>query len=201
MPGFSVGGPIRRNKTFFFVNSQWLHANQTAETTRTVYTAAARQGIWRYATGGRNRPAGVAGASVDANGNPVVPIASYDIVANDPQRLGLDPTTQRLIGLTPLPNNFTHSGGDGLNTAGYTFAAPEEERQMDFVTKIDHTFSSNNGAFIRYSKGYQDTNCDQVNAGEPLFPDRRVSSTRSGRPTTGRATGAGMRDRTSSMNS
>ena len=24
MPGFSVGGPIRRNKTFFFVNTQWL---------------------------------------------------------------------------------------------------------------------------------------------------------------------------------
>ena len=41
---------------------------------------------------------------------------------------------------TPLPNNFTT--GDGLNTAGYTFAAPEEEKQMDFVTKIDHTFNT-----------------------------------------------------------
>jgi hypothetical protein len=168
MPGFSVGGPIRRNRTFFFVNNQWLRANQTGETTRTVYTAAARQGLWRYATGGRNQPAGVSGASVDASGNPIVPIASYNISANDPQRLGLDPTIQGLIDRTPLPNNFTV--GDGLNTAGYTFAAPEEERQMDFVTKIDHTFNSSNSAFFRYSKGYQDTNCDQVNDGEPPFP-------------------------------
>ena len=28
MPGFSVGGPILRNRTFFFVNSQWLNANR-----------------------------------------------------------------------------------------------------------------------------------------------------------------------------
>ena len=52
MPGFSLGGPIRRNKTFFFVNTQWLQADQNTETTRTVYTAAARQGLWRYSTGG-----------------------------------------------------------------------------------------------------------------------------------------------------
>jgi hypothetical protein len=170
VPGFSVGGPIRRSKTFFFVNSQWLRAEQTGSTTRTVYTASARQGQWRYSTSGRNQPAGVSGASVDANGNPIVPIGTYNVVANDPQHLGLDPTTQRLINVMPLPNNFTHSGGDGLNTAGYTFPALEEERQMDFVTKIDNTFNDSNTAFFRYSKGYQDTNCDQVNGGEPPFP-------------------------------
>ena len=168
MPGFSVGGPIRRDKAFFFVNSQWLSAEQTGSITRTVYTGPARQGIWRYATGGRNQPAGVTGASVDANGNPVVPIASYDVVANDPARLGIDPTIQRLIGMSPLPNNFTV--GDGLNTAGYTFPPAEEERQMDFVTRIDYTINEGNRAFFRYSKGYQDTNCDQVNGGEPFFP-------------------------------
>jgi hypothetical protein len=170
MPGFSVGGPIRRNKTFFFVNSQWLRAEQTGSTTRTVYTAAARQGLWRYAPGGRNQPAGVSGASVDANGTPIVTVTTYDIVVNDPQRLGLDPTVQRLIGISPLPNNFSHSGGDGLNTAGFTFSALEEERQMDFVTRIDHTLNSANAAFFRYSRGYQNTDCDQVNGGEPFFP-------------------------------
>jgi hypothetical protein len=169
MPGFSFGGPIRRDRTFFFVNSQWLRAEQSSELTRTVYTEAARQGIWRYSTVGRNQPAGSNAPSIDMNGNPIVPIATYSIPANDPAGLGLDPTILGLVAQTPLPNDFT--AGDGLNTAGYTFSAFEEERQMDFTTKIDHSFNAGNSAFFRYSKGYQDTNCDQVNDGEPAFPD------------------------------
>ncbi len=169
MPGFSLGGPIRRNRTFFFVNTQWLKAEQTAELTRTVYTASARQGIWRYNPAGRNQPAGVAGASVDASGNPIVPVSTYDIGANDPQAFGLDPTIRAILATTPLPNNF--NTGDGLNTAGYTFAAPEEEKQLDFVTKIDHNFNNSHGAFVRFSKGYQNTLCDAVNGGQPAFPD------------------------------
>jgi hypothetical protein len=168
MPGFSLGGPIRRNKTFFFVNSQVLRAEQSDEITRTVYTAQARQGIWRYNTTGRNQPAGTSSPSVDANGNPIVPIGTYSIPGNDPAGLGIDPTIAAFLASTPLPNNFTV--GDGLNTAGFDFPAFEQERQLDFVTKIDHNFNVGNSAFVRYSKGYQDTNCDQVNGGEPAFP-------------------------------
>ncbi|HSC26517.1 MAG TPA: carboxypeptidase regulatory-like domain-containing protein [Vicinamibacterales bacterium] len=170
MPGFSIGGPILRNKTFFFVNSQWLRAEQTLTQTRMVYTDLARRGIFRYVIGGRNRPAGVSGASVDENGNvlPGVNIGTYNIGANDPQGLGYDPEIQRIIGLTPPPNNFTT--GDGLNTAGFTFVAPEEEEQFDFVTKIDHNFNNQHAAFVRISKGYQNTNCDSVNGGLERYP-------------------------------
>lgn len=168
MPGFSIGGPIRRNRTSFFVNAQWLRAEQSGDTTRTVYTASARQGIWRYSLRDRNQPAGSASPSIDASGNPVVPFGTYNIPANDPQRLGMDPAIAAIIATTPLPNNFTT--GDGLNTAGYTFPALEQERQMDFVTKVDHAFNQANTAFVRYSKGHQNTNCDQVNDGEPAFP-------------------------------
>ena len=168
MPGFSLGGPIRRNRTFFFANGQWLRAEQTQNVTRTVYTATARQGIWRYNTTGRNQPAGSTTPSVDANGNPIVPIGTYNIAARDPQGLGLDPTILAIINSTPLPNNFT--AGDGLNTAGYTFAAGEEERQMDLVAKIDHNFNPQHSTFFRYSQGYQNTICDSVNGGLPAFP-------------------------------
>jgi hypothetical protein len=168
MPGFSLGGPIKRNQTFFFVNTQWLAAQQTRSITRTVYTAEARQGLMRYHTAGRNLPFGVANASVDVNGNPLVPFATYNVAARDPQQRGLDPTILRLIAEMPLPNNFLV--GDGLNTAGYTWSPPEEEEQVDFVTKIDHNFNARHTAFVRFSKGYQNTICDSVNAGESFFP-------------------------------
>ncbi|HWP99310.1 MAG TPA: carboxypeptidase regulatory-like domain-containing protein [Vicinamibacterales bacterium] len=170
MPGFSIGGPIQRNRTFFFTNTQWLRADQTQQVTRIVLTEPARRGLWRYVIGGRNTPAGAPGASVDADGNvlPGVNVGTYDIAANDPQRRGLDPTIMAILRAAPLPNTF--AVGDGLNTAGFTWAAPEEEKQYDFIAKIDHVFNGSNNAFFRFAKGRQDTLCDSVNGGLPTFP-------------------------------
>src|SRR5215471_13343594 len=112
--GGGIGGPIIKNKTFFFFEIQALRARSSTLTQRTVYTAQARQGILRYVKGGRNQPAGAAGASVDANGNvlPGLSIGSYDVAANDPGRLGLDPSIAGMLKDMPLPNNF--AVGDGL---------------------------------------------------------------------------------------
>ena len=41
---------------------------------------------------------------------------------------------------------------------------------MDFVTKIDHVLNARHALFARISKGYQNTNCDSGNGGEPPFP-------------------------------
>jgi hypothetical protein len=98
-----------------------------------------------------------------------VPIGTYNIPANDPAKRGLDPALQAFIGETPLPNNFNQTG-DGLNIAGYTWQAPERERQNDWVTKVDHVFNSRNNAFVRVAKGYQNTYCDNANGGLAPFP-------------------------------
>ncbi|MBM3810367.1 MAG: hypothetical protein FJW20_01905 [Acidimicrobiia bacterium] len=168
--GGSLGGPIRRNKTFFFTNLQWLRARESAVTDRTVYTQSARQGIWRYVRGGRNGAAGGPFAAVDFNGH-VLPgrdIGTYNIAASDPQRLGMDQRIRGLIEASPLPNNFT--GGDGLNTALFTFTALQQERQYDAVFKIDHNINDRNTVYARLAFGQQNTNCDRVNGGSEFFP-------------------------------
>ncbi len=80
----SLGGPIVRNKTFFFaLYDRNLHNQRTLET-GTVLTDTARQGIFRYWEGWNNgnaaaaRPADNSAtattiASVDFAGNPLVP--------------------------------------------------------------------------------------------------------------------------------
>ncbi|MBI3282341.1 MAG: TonB-dependent receptor, partial [Acidobacteria bacterium] len=168
--GGSIGGPVIRNKTFFFANLQRLTARESSVTNRTVYTQLARQGIFRYVEGGRNRPAGTAGASVDAGGNPLpgLNLINYNVVTSDPERQGFDRRVKDLVDKTPLPNNF--NGGDGLNTAFYTFTAIQKEKQHDFVTKIDHIFNAKNAVYARIAFGRQDTLCDRVNGGSEFFP-------------------------------
>ncbi|HEX8130473.1 MAG TPA: TonB-dependent receptor [Pyrinomonadaceae bacterium] len=190
--GGTLGGPIIKNKTHFFTNLQYLRTSQSIARTRTVLTPTARQGIFRYVANGRNNPAGVTGASVDAAGNPLLPncpgatptspcIATYNVVTNDPTGLGLDPTVQGLIGMTPLPNNYA-AGGDGLNFAGFTFLSPQTERQYDLAFKVDHAFNERNTMYVRYAQGEQNTLGDAGNgntnggiiggAGGPqAFPD------------------------------
>jgi hypothetical protein len=166
--GFSLGGPIRRNKTFFFANVQVLRGDREITVTRRVYTESARQGTWRYVPGGRNQPFGVTGASVDASGNPVVGVASYNIPGNDPQRIGLSRTTQDIVSKTPLPNDFTV--GDGLNIAGYTFKPVEEEKQHDVLLRVDQALSTRHYVFGRVAWGEQNTLCDNVNLGLQTYP-------------------------------
>jgi hypothetical protein len=168
--GGGIGGPIIKNRTFFFFEFQGLRARSSTLTSRTVYTAQARQGIFRYVKGGRNQPAGVAGASVDASGNvlPGLSIGTYDVGASDPQRLGLDPQIQTMLKDMPLPNNF--AVGDGLNTAGFNFTPLASERQHDQTIKIDHVINSKNTVYGRVVWGRDDSLCDIVNGGQPVFP-------------------------------
>jgi Carboxypeptidase regulatory-like domain len=187
--GGDLGGPIFKDRTFFFFNFQGQRQIFPVTLNRTVYTDSAKQGIFRYVVGGRNTPARQTGASVDGAGNPMLPpcgaavttncIASYNIVANDPRRLGIDPNIQdRVLSLLPPPNNF--SMGDGLNTAGYIYNAGRLDPQRDFVFKIDHKINDLHNVYVRYAWGKQDTLNDTANLGAPAFPGLppKVNTTR-----------------------
>ena len=192
--GGSVGGPVYlpkfgegggklysgKSRTFFFTNLQLLRTSQAFFVNRTVYTQSARNGLFRYAVGRANANANATGNArvIDDAGNPLFPncsgtvttncIASFNVAGNPNIPLTADPTTSRLINLVPLPNNFTV--GDGLNTAGFSWVAPQTERQYDWTMKIDHNFNERNAVYVRYSRGSQNTLCDNANGGLAKFP-------------------------------
>jgi hypothetical protein len=167
--GGSVGGPVKRNKLFYFANWQELRAVRSISQTAIVLTQEARNGVFRFNPAGQNRPAGVAGAAVDLSGNPIVPVQSYNIVQNDPDRRGLDPTVRGLLASTPTPNRFD-AGGDGLNYGAFVFRPIETEKQRDLTAKADYIVNERNTFFARLYGGFQNTVCDGVNGGLPRVP-------------------------------
>lgn len=181
--GFGEDTPFRllKNKAFFFFNLQKLRAYDTALVTRTVYTQAVRQGVYRWVAGRANAPAGTSTPAVDAAGNPLLPacpsippppanapcIGSYNVGTAPP--VSIDPVLLAYINAMPLPNNFTV--GDGLNTAGFNFASPQHERQYDFVTKFDFKPTDKHAFYVRYGQGDQNSLGDSANGGRPIFPN------------------------------
>ena len=146
-----VGGPIRKNKTFFFVLYDGNRQRTSATATNTVLTAPARQGIFRYFPGATNSNySATSNPVVDVNGNPLQPstatgpLQSLNLFARDPNRTGPDASgvVAKIVSETPLPNNFTV--GDGLNTAGYTWPVPSYSDLDQFTFKVDHYFNIKN---------------------------------------------------------
>jgi len=133
--GGRIGGPIKKNKAFFFFLIDDERYQTKVNTVSEVLTGPARQGIFRYLTagspGGTSRKNGNAFSttpSVDLNGNILTSANGQPLYLNqinmftqvgDPNRSQIDPVWvgPQYLSRMPLPNNYTV--GDGLNTAGY----------------------------------------------------------------------------------
>jgi hypothetical protein len=167
--GGRIGGPVVKNKTFFFFLYDGQRTLQRANINSPVYTAEARRGIFRYFPGVPNGNAISTIPTVDLAGNPLPPpgakgpLASFDVFTRDQFRTTFDPTgyMTKLLAKMPLPNNWTV--GDGLNIANYQFAqrqsgtegpfsgAVEVNRdQLNF--RVDHNFTPNNKFFFTVSR-------------------------------------------------
>jgi len=157
--GVRIGGPIVKNKTFFFFLYEGLQYVQKTPVTTTVLTDSARRGIYRYFPGTQSGNALAASPTVDLAGNPIDPtgqnraVSSFNVFTRDPLRTGADPTgwVQKNLALIPLPNDFTV--GDGLNTAGYRWIRRSIGSEANsgqgtnlnwnqFNLRIDHNFNT-----------------------------------------------------------
>jgi hypothetical protein len=196
--GGEVGGPIVKNKTFFFASVQDNQVSFTQPVDQSfgvpvVYTAAARAGVFRYfvpdpanplvingLTITRNSPLLVdpftgslrAGVNLCATPTSVGCIRTYDTRAAGNNTLGrtLDSTVAALLNPYPLPNNFNVTG-DGLNTAAFLWNPPTQIKGPNYMARVDHTFNQNNSVFARFL--YSDYNTlkgDPLNGRPQVFP-------------------------------
>lgn len=128
--GARLGGPIIKNKAFFFILTDNQRFVDKITDTATVLTDTARQGIFRYMNNGsRNAAAGTATPSVDVNGNVLNPaaVSQFNVFSDvkSPVYTGIDQTWVATQYLTRMPHANNFRVGDGLNTAGFQWLRPE----------------------------------------------------------------------------
>ncbi|MCS7026117.1 MAG: TonB-dependent receptor [Bryobacteraceae bacterium] len=180
--GGRVGGPIRKNRTFFHFLYEGQRVRARTAVTTTTLTESARRGIFRFFPGVQNGNVESLTPVVDLLGNPVRPpeasggLVSVSVFGRDPARLTADPTgaVARQLERLPLPNNFRF--GDGLNTAGYTWSRSSTDDLDQLNLKIDHVISNAHRLAFSWSRD----SGEAVNGFLPQpYPDTQGGSVRS----------------------
>jgi hypothetical protein len=139
--GGVLGGPLRRDRTFFFVDYQGQRQRIGRTVISTVPTLLQRQGIFTESTGGRV-PDIYDPATTAASGTSFTrtPFADGTIPAGR-----MDPVAVALLGRFPLPT----SSGTAHN---YRRTDNEVDDQNQFDVRLDHRFGDTDQTFGRLSR-------------------------------------------------
>jgi hypothetical protein len=174
--GASLGGPIKKDRLFLFVNYEAYRDVEQQGELRIVPTAALRDGVVQYAcdptvTCNGNTVQGKSGANytVGSGYYALSPsnLAGMDPVASLPGYTGpVGPNNAMMTYFNeyPLPNDF--SQGDGLNTAGYRFAAGTRNTKNWYIAKMDYNLTKDGKQRVSLTGAL--ANQDQANA--PFLP-------------------------------
>ena len=134
--GASIGGPILKDKTFFFGDYEGIRQSKGKGKLDVVPSFAAR-GLM---PDGKTPTAAIL-CSLCATAQPVTGAFNPDPVT------GIDKSILRYLPIFPLPNGPALGNGD---VADYNFVAHRIVREDYFTTRVDHHFSQKDSVFATY---------------------------------------------------
>jgi hypothetical protein len=154
--GGNIGGPILKNKLFFFFDYNNSRIIQSSSTSRVVPLDSYRSGNINYILAAPLTGGGTCAATTRLNTTPqcvgtlpnTAPAGAQSVTSLDPQHVGFDQAELTFINARyPHANDLTL--GDGLNTGGYRFTQPTPDILYNYVGRIDYQMTSNQRIFAR----------------------------------------------------
>lgn len=143
--GASVGGPILKDRLFFFFDYTGRRDATGVQQTLTVPLDPFRKGEISYVN---NSSPDCAGATLSTQSSCISTLTASQAAAIDPLGIGADQALLSFInGRYPEPNQV--SGGDGINTGGYLFTAPSYVKDNTFVGRVNYKISASQNLFAR----------------------------------------------------
>lgn len=169
--GGSIGGPIKRDRAFFFFAYEGFREATSTQGLQVVPLPHVGQGIIRYRTAsGASDPSCPAGTPSGFRCLNVNQINAAYVAANGITP-GVNPTALSFLADKTrryVANDTTV--GDGINTGGFRFNAPTPTTYDTYVLKLDFNLTNNQTLFVRGN--YQQDDVGQA----PAFPDTPAPS-------------------------
>ncbi|HEX5423451.1 MAG TPA: hypothetical protein VFW94_07875, partial [Candidatus Acidoferrales bacterium] len=166
--GGDLGGPIFKNRLFFFFNYEGNRQSLSGSATRTIPSATLRDGVVEYeCDASANCPGGtVTGASgatypVQAGYYGLGPTQLQQL---DPIGVGPSQVALKYFQTYPTPNGL--GAGYAPNYALYTFAAPTKTTYNWYIARVDYNLTRN-GNHTLFFRG---TGVDDRSGGAPFLP-------------------------------
>ena len=147
--GGNLGGPVKKDKLFFFFDYEGLRRSSSSQNVRAVPTAQFRAGQLGYI----NSNAGCSGtARFTTQPNCITYLTPSQVASIDPQGVGDNASLLSFInGRYPNTVNDPGAAGDGINTDGFLFTAPAHETENVYTGRIDYNLTAKHRLFLRSS--------------------------------------------------
>jgi hypothetical protein len=140
--GASAGGPIKKDRLFFFANYEGYRQAEEASEQRIVPSETLRQGIVLYQCAVASQcPGGsIPGTtfSLPAGYNA---LTAANLAAMDPLHIGPNQVMLNYFNSFPAPNDLTL--GDGQNFVGYRFRGPIPTTNNWYIARVDYKLTAN----------------------------------------------------------